>query len=111
VQLVITDTYEEVAGEYAIQSTSRLNQTAIATDYSSVKPGGARAVAMTVGLPDDRVTVIVNAGLAKLGREVVRRTLLHEGQHICLIQDADSAMAVHKRVAFYLPGDLTCSTR
>lgn len=107
VQLVITDTYEEVAGEYAVQSTSRLNQAATAADYRSVKPGGAMAVAITVGLPDGKVTVIVNAGLAKLGREVVRRTLLHEGQHICLIQNADSAMAVHKRVAFYLPADLT----
>ena len=107
VQLVITDRYEEVAGEYAVQSASRLNQAATAADYSSVKPGGATAVAITVGLPDGKVAVIVNAGLAKLGREVVRRTLLHEAQHVCLIQNADSAMAVHKRVAFYLPGDLT----
>jgi len=106
VQLVITDTYEEVAGEYAVQSVWRLNQAETAADYSSVKPGGAMAVAITVGLPDGKIAVIVNAGLAKLGREVVRRTLLHEAQHICLIQNADSAMAVHKRVAFYLPADL-----
>lgn len=106
VQLVIADRFEEVAGEYAVQSASRLNQAATAADYSSVKPGGATAVAITVGLPDGKVAVIVNAGLAKLGREVVRRTLLHEAQHICLIQNADSAMAVHKRVAFYLPADL-----
>lgn len=107
VQLVITDRYEEAAGEYSVQSASRLNQAATAADYRSVKPGGAMAVAKTVGLSDGKVAVIVNAGLAKLGREVVRRTLLHEAQHVCLTQNADSAMAVHKRVAFYLPGDLT----
>lgn len=106
VQLVIADRFEEVAGEYAVQSVWRLNQAETAADYSSVKPGGAMAVAITVGLPDGKIAVIVNAGLAKLGREVVRRTLLHEAQHICLIQNADSAMAVHKRVAFYLPADL-----
>ena len=106
VQLVIADRFEEVAGEYAVQSVWRLNQAATVADYSSVKPGGAMAVAITVGLPDGKIAVIVNAGLAKLGREVVRRTLLHEAQHICLIQNADSAMAVHKRVAFYLPADL-----
>ncbi|HEU5389770.1 MAG TPA: hypothetical protein VFV73_28105 [Streptosporangiaceae bacterium] len=107
VRLVITDRYEELAGTYAVQSASRLNQAAIAADYRSAKPGGAMAVAKTVDLPDDKVAVIVNAGLTKLGREVMRRTLLHEAQHVCLIQNADSAMAVHKRVAFYLPGDLT----
>jgi hypothetical protein len=107
VQLVITDRYEEVAGKYAVQSASRLNQAATAADYRSAKPGGAMAVALTVDLPDDKVAVIVNAGLTKLGREVVRRTLLHEAQHVCMIQNADSAMAVHKRVAFHLPGDLT----
>lgn len=107
VQLVITDRYEEAVGEYSVQSASRLNQAATAADYRSVKPGGAMAVAKTVGLSDGKVAVIVNAGLAKLGREVVRRTLLHEAQHVCLTQNADSAMAVHKRVAFYLPGDLT----
>jgi hypothetical protein len=106
VQLVIADRFEEVAGEYAVQSVWRLNQAATVADYSSVKPGGAMAVAITVGLPDGKIAVIVDAGLAKLGREVVRRTLLHEAQHICLIQNADSAMAVHKRVAFYLPADL-----
>ena len=106
VQLVIADRFEEVAGEYAVQSVWRLNQAETAADYSSVKPGGAMAVAITVGLPYGKIAVIVNAGLAKLGREVVRRTLLHEAQHICLIQNADSAMAVHKRVAFYLPADL-----
>ena len=107
VQLLITDRYEEVAGEYAVQSASRLDQAATSADYRSAKPGGAMAVAKTVDLPDGEVTVIVNAGLAELGREVVRRTLLHEAQHVCLIQNADSAMAVHKRVAFYRPGDLT----
>jgi hypothetical protein len=107
VRLVITDRYEELAGTYAVQSASRLNQAAIAADYRSAKPGGAVAVALTVDLPDDKVAVIVNAGLAKFGTEVIRRTLLHEAQHVCLIQNADSAMAVHKRVAFHLPGDLT----
>lgn len=92
VEVVITDRYEEVAGKYAVQSASRLNQAAIAADYRSAKPGGAVAVAKTVELPDDKVAVIINAGLAKLGREVVRRTLLHESQHVCLIQNADSAM-------------------
>jgi hypothetical protein len=99
VRLVITDRYEEIAGTYAVQSASQLNQAEIAADYRSAKPGGAVAVAKTVDLPDDKVAVIVDAGLAKLGREVMRRTLLHEAQHVCLIQNADSAMAVHKRVA------------
>lgn len=107
VQLLITDRYEEVAGEYAAQSTSRLDQAVTAADYRSVKPGGAMAVAKTVDLAGGKVAVIVNAGLMELGREAVRRTLLHEAQHVGLIQNADSAMAVHKRVAFYLPGDLT----
>jgi hypothetical protein len=88
VRLVITDRYEELAGTYAIQSASRLNQAAIAADYRSAKPGGAMAVALTVELPDDRVAVIVNAGLTKLGREVMCRTLVHEAQHVCLIQNA-----------------------
>ena len=107
VRLVITDRYEEIAGTYAVQSVSQLNQAEIAADYRSAKPGGAVAVALTVDLPDGKVAVIVNASLTKLGREVMRRTLLHETQHVCLIQNADSAMAVHNRVAFHLPGDLT----
>jgi Pyridoxamine 5'-phosphate oxidase len=32
---------------------------------------------------------------------------MHEAQHVRLIQNADSAMAVHRRVAFGLPADLT----
>ena len=107
VRLVIADKYEEVVGEYALQSALRVDPAATAAGYQSVKPGGAMAVAKTIDLPDDKVAVVVNAGLAKLGREVARRTLLHEAQHVRLNQNADSAMAVHKRVAFHLPADLT----
>src|SRR5205085_9330630 len=50
VQLVITDRYEELAGTYAVQSASQLNQATIAADYRSAKPGGAVAVAKKVDL-------------------------------------------------------------
>ncbi len=103
VQLVITDRFEQIVGEYAVQSPTRSNTTA--TDYRATKPDGALAVAKTIDLPDNEV-VVVGAGLIALGHQSVRRVLLHEAQHVRMHQHEDSAMAVHRRVTFELPGDL-----
>jgi hypothetical protein len=106
VQLVITDRYEQIAGAYAVQSSTRSNTTATAADYRAAKPDGAMAVAKTIDLPNDEVVVVASTGLIRLGHQSVRRVLLHEAQHVRLHQYGDSAMAVHRRVTFELPGDL-----
>jgi hypothetical protein len=106
VQLVITDRYQQIAGEYAVRSPTRSNTTATATDYQAAKPDGAMAVAKTIDLPNDEVVVVVSTGLIALGHQSVRRVLLHEAQHVRLHQHADTAMAAHRRVTFERPGDL-----
>jgi hypothetical protein len=107
VQLVVTDRYEQIAGAYAVQSPTRSNTTATAAVYQAAKPDGAMAVAKTIDLPNDEAVVVVSTGLIRLGRESVRRTLLHEAQHVRLHQHGDSAIAVHRRGRFELPDDLT----
>jgi hypothetical protein len=106
VQLVITDRYEQVAGAYDVQSPTRSNTTATAADYQAVKPDGAMAVAKTIDLPNDEVVVVASTALVRLGPERVRRSLLHEAQHVQLHQHHDSAMTVHRRVRFELPDDV-----
>ena len=95
VHLVITDLYQQVAGEYAVLSPTRSNTTATAADYQAAKPDGAMAVAKTIDLPNDEVVVVVSTGLIGLGHEGVRRTLLHEAQHVRMHQHGDTANAVH----------------
>lgn len=107
VRLVITDRYEQIAGAYAVLSPTRSNTTATAADYQAAKPDGAMAVAKTIDLPNDEVVVVASTVLTRLGHRSVRRTLLHEAQHVRLHQHGDSAMAVHRRVRFELPDDLT----
>jgi hypothetical protein len=107
VQLVITDRYEQTAGAYAVQSPTRSNTRATAADYQAAKPDGAMAVAKTIDLPNDEVVVVASTVLTRLGHRSVRRTLLHEAQHVRLHQHGDSAMAVHRKVRFELPDDLT----
>jgi hypothetical protein len=104
--LVITDRCEQVAGGYAVQSPTRSNTTATAGDYRASKPDGAMAVERTVDLPNDELVVVASTALIRLGPESVRRSLLHEAQHVQLHQHRDSAMAVHRRLKFELPDDV-----
>jgi hypothetical protein len=107
VELVITDQYRAVAGEYAVQSPTRANPGMTAADYQAVKVDGAMAAAKTNELPGGKATVVVNASLVRLGHERASRSLLHEAQHVRLLQDEDGAWGVHRRVAFTLPDDLS----
>jgi hypothetical protein len=50
--------------------------------------------------------VVASTALIRLGPESVRRSLLHEAQHVRLHQHRDSAMAVHRKVKFELPDDV-----
>jgi hypothetical protein len=107
VELVITDQYRTVAGEYAVQSPTRANPSMTAADYQAVKADGAMAVAKTNELPGRSAAVVVSASLARLGHEIASRSLFHEAQHVRLLQDEDGAWGVHRRVAFTLPDDLS----
>jgi hypothetical protein len=77
VELVITDQYRAVAGEYAVQSPTRANPGMTAADYQAVKVDGAMAAAKTNELPGGKATVVVNASLVRLGHERASRSLLH----------------------------------
>jgi hypothetical protein len=108
VELVVTDQYEAVAGEYAVRSPVRANPDETAADYRAAKPDGAAAAARTVDLPEGEVAVIATAAMAKLGQERTWRLLLHEAQHVRLHQAGDGAWGVHRRAAdFELPDDLS----
>jgi hypothetical protein len=106
VELVITDQYQAVAGEYAVQSPTRANPGMTAADYQAVKPDGAMAAAVTVELPDGHVAVVANAALVHFAREKTSRMLLHESKHVRLLQRDEQAYGVHRRVIFTLPPDL-----
>lgn len=107
VELVVTDQYQAVAGEYAVQSPTRANEAETADDYQALKPDGAMAAAKTVDLPDGKDAVIADAALVRLGQESAWRMLLHEAQHVRLHQSGDQAWGVHRRVPFTRPDDLT----
>lgn len=106
VELVITDQYQAIVGEYAVQSPTRANPDMTAADYQAVKPDGAMAGAITVELPNGKVAVVANAALVGFGQDTATRLLLHESKHVRLLQRGDQAYGVHRRVAFTLPADL-----
>jgi hypothetical protein len=103
-ELVVTDRFEWVAGEYDVRALHRANEAMTAADYAAGRPDGALAVGKTVELPDDQVVVVVSTALLR-DRSLAHRTLLHEAQHVRLIQHGDEAHAVHRRVAFTLTDD------
>jgi len=105
VELIITDRYQQVAGEYEVRALHRANEGMTAADYRAGKPDGALAVARTIELPHDEVVVVVSSDLFRLDRALARRMLLHEAQHVRLIQHGDEAHAVHRRVPFALTDD------
>jgi hypothetical protein len=106
VLLILTDSYEEVAGGYAVRSPTLSSADAEAGDYKAAKVDGALAVAKTIDQPDGSVVVVVSAGVARSGRELLTRTLMHEAQHVHLHQNGDSADAIHRDSVFDRPGDL-----
>lgn len=107
VELILTDRYEQVAGEFAVQAVDQANENLSPADYSATKADGAIAVAKTIELADERVVIVASSGLLASGLVLARRALLHEAQHVRLIQHGDSAFAVHRKVPFDLPVDLT----
>jgi hypothetical protein len=106
VELVITDQYQAVAGQYAVQSPVRANSTETAEDYQALKADGAAAAARTIDLPEGKVVVVASAALTNLGPERAGRTLLHEAQHVRLYQDGNPAWGVHRRVNLERPTDV-----
>lgn len=91
VELIITDRYEQIAGELAMLSPVRSNEEMTATDYRADKPDGALAVARTIPLPDNRVAVVAAAGLARVPKDLALRGVVHEAQHVRLCQNGDGA--------------------
>lgn len=106
VELIITDRYEQIAGELAVLSPVRMNEDMTATDYRASKPDGALAVARTIPLPGDRVAVVAGAGLARVHKSLALAAMVHEAQHVRLHQHGDEALGVHRLVAFDLPDSL-----
>jgi hypothetical protein len=106
VELIITDRFEQIAGELAVLSPVRSNEEMTAADYRAGKPDGALAVARTIPLPDNRVAVVASAGLARAHKGLALTALIHEAQHVRLHQHGDAALGVHRQVAFDLPTSL-----
>lgn len=106
VELIITDRYEQIAGELAMLSPVRANEEMTATDYRAGKPDGALAIARTIPLPDNRVAVVAAAGLARVPQDLALKGVVHEAQHVRLCQNGDGAWGVHRQVAFDLPDSL-----
>lgn len=107
VELVVTDQYEAVAGEYSVHSPVVANPTETADDYRAMKSDGAMAVAKTIDLPDDQIAVVVGSAITRLGSEQAWRALFHETKHVRLHQKTTSAWGVHRRTTFNLPDDLS----
>jgi hypothetical protein len=106
VELVVTDRFERVAGEYDVRALHRSNEAMTAANYAADRPDGALAVGKTVELPDGQVVVVVSTIL--LGEHsLARHTMLHEAQHVRLIQHGDGAHAVHRRRSFTLTDEFT----
>jgi hypothetical protein len=106
VELVITDQYETVAGQYAVQSPVRANLAETAEDYRALRADGAAAAAKTIDLPDGKIVVVAASALINLGSERAGRALLHEAQHVRLFQDGNEAWGVHRRVNLERPPDV-----
>ena len=105
VEVVVTDRFELVAGQLAATSPVQGSQTP-AEDYTATQADGSLAVARTIDLPDDRVAVVVPAGLLSLDEAVVRRVLVHEAQHVRLLQQGNPAFGVHRRLGLGRPDGL-----
>ena len=102
VTFVITDDFDTVVGRYDLKSPLRLNADATENSYTATKPGGGMAGARTIEQVGDRIVVVANVYMAALGKDLVRRMLLHEAQHVRLIQGGDTAIAVHRRTGISL---------
>jgi len=108
VELILTDQYDRLAGHYHVQALHRSNPDMTAADYQAQRVDGARAAAITVELPGNREVIVASHRLLAMPRGALRHTLLHEGQHVRMIQHDDSAYAAHRRIdRFALPDDLT----
>ncbi|MEU5553640.1 hypothetical protein ABZ738_28105 [Micromonospora sp. NPDC047793] len=105
VEVIITDEFEKVAGEYRVQAVDQSNESETAEQYRASRSDGARAAALTVRLPHDKDVVVVGSPLYAHGVRSMRHTLLHEAQHVRLNQHGDTAHAVHRRTSFTLPSD------
>lgn len=104
--MIVTDSFDQVAGEYAALAIDRISETATASDYTSAKADGARASAKTIRLPDDQTVIVASDGLLGLGEDKARRIMLHEAQHVRIGQRGDMAWAVHRKVDFDKPRNL-----
>ncbi|MBM0226838.1 hypothetical protein [Micromonospora sp. ATA51] len=107
VEVIITDEYEKVAGEYAVQEPDRMNSTMTADQYRADRADGARAAAKTCALADGRIVVVVGSSTLACGLPTARQCVLHEAQHVRLQQHGDVAHAVHRRAPFELPSGFT----
>lgn len=102
IEFVITDDFDAVVGRYDLKSPLGLNSDTTGNSYTASKPGGSLAVARTIEQADDQIVVVASVFMAGLGRDLVRRMLLHEAQHVRLIQGGDTAIAVHRRAGITL---------
>jgi hypothetical protein len=99
VRLIITDSFDQVVGEFAVRAKDRLNEDQGAGTYASAKVDGARATAKTIPMDNGQIVVVASDSLLRSGsgRSSARRVLLHEAQHVRLEQQGDAAFAVHRR--------------
>ena len=104
VEVTFTDRYERVVEEFAAQEVNQ-NRSDRTVRYSAARPDGALAVAKTFELPAGRVVVVASVGLLA-HEDRARRTLVHEAQHVRLIQHGDNAFAAHRRIPFEPLADL-----
>jgi hypothetical protein len=104
VEMIFTDRYEQVVEEFAAQEVHQ-NRSDPTVRYSAARPDGALAVAKTFELPAGRIVVVASVGLLAQENQA-RRAILHEAQHVRLIQHGDSAFAAHRRIAFEPLADL-----
>lgn len=73
VEVVVTDRFEQVADQLARTSAVHAALTPSTETYTAVQADGSLAVAMTIGLPDEWVAVIVPTGLLSEDEAIVRR--------------------------------------
>lgn len=104
VEVVITDEFAKVAGQYAVLEEERSNSQMTAEQYQAEKGDGATVAAKTCALPGGQV-VVARHDLAVQGTARLRHSLLHEAQHVRLHQHGDVAHAVHRRLSVALPAD------
>lgn len=106
VEVIFTDRYEQVAGEYGAKALHQ-NHSGPTRQYVATKPDGALAVAKTIEVTAEKIVVVVVVSVGLLyNADMARRTLVHEAQHVRLIQNGDSAFAIHRRFDFILPSGL-----